>query len=98
MCVCDKMRFNLCNRISNLCYNIELLWDTDAKKILFDYLFAKSNERLLDVFDVDDIYGEIIRRDPCIYALNAYILAAEFYGEMANYSKGDIKMLRRLSM
>jgi hypothetical protein len=92
------MRLNLCNRFSNLWYNFELLWDTGSKRVLFDYLYAKSNERLLDVFDVDDIYGEIIRKDPCIYPLNAYILAAEFYGEMANYSKGDIKMLRRLSM
>lgn len=91
----SKMRLGLCG---NLCYNLELLWDTDAKKDLFDHLYAKSNERLLDVFDVEDIYGEIKRHYPRVYAMNAWILAAEFYGEMANYSKGDIKMLRRLSM
>jgi hypothetical protein len=46
-----------------------------------------------------DIYREIMRREGNrMYGWNAYMLAAEFYGEMANYSTSDIKMLRRLSM
>ena len=80
-------------------YNIRMLWDGDEKRILFDYLNCLYNERLLDVFDVTDIYREIMRRDDnMLYAWNAYMLAAEFYGVMAEYSKSDIKMLRRLSM
>lgn len=80
-------------------YNIRMLWDGGEKRILFDYLNCLYNERLLDVFDVTDIYREIMRRDDnMLYAWNAYMLAAEFYGVMAEYSKSDIKMLRRLSM
>ena len=76
-----------------------MLWDGGEKRILFDYLNCLYNERLLDVFDVTDIYREIMRRDDnMLYAWNAYMLAAEFYGVMAEYSKSDIKMLRRLSM
>jgi hypothetical protein len=80
-------------------YNIRMLWDGGEKQILFDYLNCLYNERLLDVFDVNDIYREIMRRDVNqLYAWNAYMLAAEFYGVMAEYSTSDIKMLRRLSM
>jgi hypothetical protein len=76
-----------------------MLWDGGEKRILFDYLNCLYNERLLDVSDVTDIYREIMRRDDnMLYAWNAYMLAAEFYGVMAEYSKSDIKMLRRLSM
>lgn len=86
----------VCDRIT---YNARLLWDSSEKRELFNYLYALSNEHLLDVFDRDDIYVEIIRRERGrIYSLNAYMLAGEFYGEMANYSTSDIKMLRRLSM
>ena len=80
-------------------YNIRMLWDGDEKRVLFDYLHCLYNQRLLDVFDVADIYHEIMRRDDnMLYAWNAYMLASEFYGVMADYSTSDIKMLRRLSM
>ena len=82
-----------------LFYNMKMLWDCAEKRELFEYLNGLYNQRLLDVFDTTDIYGEIMRREGNkMYGWNAYMLAAEFYGEMANYSKSDIKMLRRLSM
>lgn len=82
-----------------LVYNLKMLWDCEEKRELFDYLHRLSGERLLDTFDTLDIYREIMRREGNrMYGWNAYMLAAEFYGEMANYSKSDIKMLRRLSM
>lgn len=82
-----------------LVYNLKMLWDCEEKRELFQYLHQLSAERLLDSFDTMDIYREIMRREGNrMYGWNAYMLAAEFYGEMANYSTSDIKMLRRLSM
>jgi hypothetical protein len=82
-----------------LLYNLKMLWDCEEKRELFEYLGRLSAERLLDSFDTMDIYREIMRREGNrMYGWNAYMLAAEFYGEMANYSTSDIKMLRRLSM
>lgn len=80
-------------------YNVKMLWGCEEKKELFEYLSHLHSQTLLDAFDLEDIYGEIMRRKGnSLYGWNAYMLAAEFYGEMANYSKSDIKMLRRLSM
>lgn len=81
-----------------LFYNMSLLMDGEDKRELFEHLYNKSNEYLMDSFDIGDIQHQVLEFSRNIYRWNAYLLACEFFGEMANYSKNDIKMLRRLSM
>ncbi len=79
--------------------NLELLFDTKEKRILFENLYRLQAAGQLDAYDRDDIQRAILQEaGGWIWGWNAYLLAAEFYGEAADYSKSDIKMLRRLSM
>ncbi len=83
----------------NMALNMNMFFDTREKRMLFEHLYRLQAGGELDAFDRADIQRAIIAyAGSWMWAWNAYMLAAEFYGEAADYSKSDIKMLRRLSM
>jgi hypothetical protein len=79
--------------------NVDVLFDTSLKRDIFDHMYRLQVRGEVDVCDREDIQRAILEyTSGWMWAWNAYLLAAEFYGESANYSQSDIKMLRRLSM
>jgi hypothetical protein len=83
----------------NMALNLNMFFDTREKRILFEHLYREQAAGQLDAFDRADIQRAILLyAGGWMWTWNAYLLAAEFYGEAADYSTSDIKMLRRLSM
>ncbi len=83
----------------NLALNLNMFFDTREKEALFRHLYHLQAAGELDATDRADIQRAIMRyAAEWMWGWNAYLLAAEFYGEAADYSKSDIKMLRRMSM
>ena len=90
------MASNWCGSVA---LNLNMFFDTREKEALFRHLYHLQAAQELDASDRDDIQQAIMRyADEWMWSWNAFLLAAEFYGEAADYSKSDIKMLRRMSM